>query len=284
MIKGELVSIIVPVYNAEDTIRLCLDSICAQTYKNIEILVIDDGSTDKSREIISDLAQKDIRVRPIFKENSGVSASRNLGMELARGTYLQFADSDDWISPVATERYVQAISRDNSQLVVSDYYRVTGKKFFRRSSIKQGGLYTLDEFAECMLKAPANFYYGVMWNKFYVTAIVRKHGLKCRVGMNWCEDFLFNLEYLKYIRRISVEKKALYYYRKRKGSLISTQMSPANTLRTKKRLFGYYKELYQKIDLYDENKLRVQSFYLAIAHEMGEKVDVDEVFLELEPD
>lgn len=284
MTKGELVSIIVPVYNAEDTIRFCLDSICAQTYKNIEILVIDDGSTDRSREIISAFAQKDARVRPIFKENSGVSASRNLGMELARGTYLQFVDSDDWISPVAAERFVQAIQRDNSQLVVSDYYRVTGKKFFRRSSIKQGGLYTLDEFAECMLKAPANFYYGVMWNKFYVTAIVRKHGLKCRVGMDWCEDFLFNLEYLKYIRRISVEKKALYYYRKRKGSLISTQISPANTLRTKKRLFGYYKELYQKIDLYDENKLRVQSFYLAIAHEMGEKVDVEEVFLEMDPE
>lgn len=282
--KGELVSIIVPVYNAAETIGYCLDSICAQTYRDIEILAIDDGSTDKSREIIEQYAAKDRRVRPIFKENSGVAQSRNLGMELARGTYLQFADSDDWISPVATERFVQAITRDGTQMAISDYYRVTGKKFYKRSSIKTPGVYTLDDFAQEMMKAPANFYYGVMWNKFYVTAIVRKYGLRCQPGMDWCEDFLFNLEYLRHVRKVSVIKKALYYYRKRKGSLVSTQVTPSNVLHTKKHLFSYYKELYESIDLYEEHKLTIQKFYVSTAHEVGEKVKMGVALWEMEPD
>lgn len=284
MAKRELVSIIVPIYNAQDTIRRCLDSICAQTYKEIEILAIDDGSTDDSRKILEEYEKKDDRVRPIFKENSGVSASRNLGMSLAKGTYLQFADSDDWVSPFATERLVNAIEKDDSQMAVCDYYRVTGKKFFARSSVRKGGLYTLDEFAECMLTAPANFYYGVMWNKLYVTAIVRRHHLACTEGMNWCEDFLFNLEYMGCIRKISVVKKPLYYYLKRKGSLVTKQMSPANVLQTKRRLFTYYKKLYENLDLYEENRLKVQSFYLSVAHEIGERVDDAKVFLDMEPD
>lgn len=282
--KGDLVTIIVPVYNAADTIAYCLDSICAQTYQDIEILAIDDGSTDGSRKILEEYAAKDSRVRPVFKENSGVSATRNLGMELAQGVYIQFADSDDWISPVATERFVQAIMRDNSQMAISDYYRVTGKKFYKRSSIKEPGIYTLDAFAQEMMKAPANFYYGVMWNKFYVTAIIRKHGLKCEAGIDWCEDFQFNLEYLRYIRKISVIKKPLYYYRKRKGSLVSTQVTPSNVLRTKKRLFSYYKGLYESIDLYEEHKLAIQSFYVSTAHEIGEKVKMGIALWEMEPD
>ena len=113
---------------------------------------------------------------------------------------------------------------------------------------------------------------------------MRRHHLACTEGMNWCEDFLFNLEYMGCIRKISVVKKPLYYYLKRKGSLVTKQMSPANVLQTKRRLFTYYKKLYENLDLYEENRLKVQSFYLSVAHEIGERVDDAKVFLDMEPD
>ena len=100
------VSIIVPVYNAQEYLKRCVDSILSQDYRDFELLLMDDGSKDASGEICDAYAQQDGRVRVIHKENSGVSDTRNQALELARGTFLQFLDSDDWIVPEATRLLV----------------------------------------------------------------------------------------------------------------------------------------------------------------------------------
>ena len=94
----EKVSVIVPVYNNEKYVETCIRSICQQTYQNLEILVINDGSTDGSRQILERMAEKDKRIRLIHQENAGVSAARNKGIELADGEYLTFVDGDDYVS------------------------------------------------------------------------------------------------------------------------------------------------------------------------------------------
>ena len=103
-----MVSIIVPVYNAEQYLRRCVDSILNQEYTDFEVFLVNDGSTDSSGDICEEYGNKDTRVIVIQKENTGVSDSRNLALDRARGKYLQFLDSDDWITPDATRLFVRA--------------------------------------------------------------------------------------------------------------------------------------------------------------------------------
>ena len=122
------------------------------------------------------------------------------------------------------------------------------------------------------MKAPANFYYGVLWNKFFKADIIRKFSLVCDTDLDWCEDFRFNLEYLQYVGNVGVIDRPLYYYVKTKGSLVDTQAGSLQlTIKTKRKLFDYYKELYQALDLYEENKLKIQMFYLSFAHDKSKK-------------
>lgn len=126
------VSLIVPVYNAAEHIRLCLDSIAAQTYENIEVVLIDDGSTDNSAEIIREYTEKYPNFLYFYQENSGVAAARNTGIEKATGYYLAFSDNDDYLSPDLI--YNMVSSDDNYDIIISGYKRVTysGKTLFCR--------------------------------------------------------------------------------------------------------------------------------------------------------
>lgn len=118
------VSIIVPVHNAEKFLNRCVDSILGQEYRDFELILVDDGSRDMSGSIC-DAGAEDVmkRVVVIHKENSGVSDTRNQGIERAKGTYLQFVDSDDWLTPDATKLMVRAAEEHGCDMVISDFYR-----------------------------------------------------------------------------------------------------------------------------------------------------------------
>ena len=123
-----LVSIIVPVYNAEQSLPRCLDSICAQTYQNLEIILVDDGSTDDSLTVCRKFAYRDARIHVLSQPNSGVSAARNNAIETATGKYIQFVDSDDWIDENMTFLLVQRAEREQADFIISHYCRVDGEK------------------------------------------------------------------------------------------------------------------------------------------------------------
>ena len=122
------VSIIVPIYNAEKHLARCIDSILNQEYTDFELLLVNDGSTDSCGSICDSYAEQDSRIRVIHKENTGVSDSRNQAIDQARGTYLQFLDSDDWITPDATKLFVRAAEEHCCDLVIADFYRVVGER------------------------------------------------------------------------------------------------------------------------------------------------------------
>ena len=134
----KLVSVIIPAYNIEDYIGRCLDSIISQTYKNLEIIVVDDGSRDYTGEILDNYAKKDRRIKVIHKENGGVSSARNKGIEAAEGDYIGFIDGDDLIEPEMYKTLVDLLEEENAdiahcgyQMVFPDridYYHNTGKK------------------------------------------------------------------------------------------------------------------------------------------------------------
>lgn len=267
-----MVSIIVPVYNGERSIERCLRSIQNQSYTNIEVIVVNDGSTDHTEKVIRKYVEGDTRFHYIKKENTGVSDSRNIGMAAANGEYLQFVDGDDWLVKQATEEFLRTAQLYDCDMVISDFYRVCGRKIMVKGHIDMGPVITRTKFAEYMMKAPANFYYGVLWNKFFKADIIRKFSLICDTDLDWCEDFRFNLEYLQYVGNVGVIDGPLYYYVKTKGSLVDTQAGSLQlTIKTKRKLFDYYKDLYQALDLYEENKLKIQMFYLSFAHDKSKK-------------
>ena len=267
-----MVSIIVPVYNGEKSIERCLRSIQNQSYTNIEVIVVNDGSTDHTEKVIKKYVEEDARFHYIKKDNTGVSDSRNIGMASAKGEYFQFVDGDDWLVKRATEEFVRTAQLYDCDMVISDFYRVCGRKIMVKGHIDMGPVITRTKFAEYMMKAPANFYYGVLWNKFFKVDIIRKFSLVCDTDLDWCEDFRFNLEYLQYVGNVGVIDRPLYYYVKTKGSLVDTQAGSLQlTIKTKRKLFDYYKELYQALDLYEENKLKIQMFYLSFAHDKSKK-------------
>ena len=267
-----MVSIIVPVYNGEKSIERCLRSIQNQSYTNIEVIVVNDGSTDHTEKVIKKYVEEDARFHYIKKDNTGVSDSRNIGMASAKGEYFQFVDGDDWLVKQATEEFVRTAQLYDCDMVISDFYRVCGRKIMVKGHIDMGPVITRTKFAEYMMKAPANFYYGVLWNKFFKADIIRKFSLVCDTDLDWCEDFRFNLEYLQSVGNVGVIDRPLYYYVKTKGSLVDTQAGSLQlTIKTKRKLFDYYKELYQALDLYEENKLKIQMFYLSFAHDKSKK-------------
>ena len=259
------VSIIVPVYNAESTLPRCVDSILTQQYTDFELLLVDDGSTDSSGSLCDGYAAQDARVRAFHQENAGVSSARNLALGRARGTYLQFLDSDDWITADATRSLVRAAVEHRCDLVIADFYRVVGERLSRKGDIDEDTVLTREGYAAHMMENPADFYYGVLWNKLYRREIVERHRLRMDPEISWCEDFLFNLEYIRHVRLVSAVPEAIYSYYKRKGSLITSSASLRRLIQMKRTTFDYYKDLYQDLDLYDEQKARVYSYLIASA-------------------
>ncbi|MBO5279577.1 MAG: glycosyltransferase family 2 protein [Lachnospiraceae bacterium] len=257
------VSIIVPVYNAEKTIRRCIESILNQEYTDFELILCDDGSRDASGKICDEYQRNDARIRVLHKENTGVSDTRNQGIQMAQGKYIQFLDADDWITVDATKLLVRTMKELDCDLVISDFYRVVGERLSHKGDIDTEGVLTPEEFAEFMMRNPADFYYGVLWNKLYKREIMEKHQLRMDKSMDWCEDFLFNLEYLLHVQRIAALQVPIYYYVKTEGSLVTQGMSISKTIKMKISVFEYYNAFYKHIyeeEDYEKRRLSVCRF------------------------
>ena len=262
------VSIIVPIYNAEKSIARCIDSILSQEYTDFELILCDDGSTDKSGQIIDEYREKDERIRVLHKENTGVSDTRNQGIAVAKGKYIQFLDADDWITVDATKLLVRTMKEGGCDLVISDFYRVIGDRISHKGDIDADGILTQEEFAEYMMVNPADFYYGVLWNKLYKREIIEKYHLKMDESVSWCEDFLFNLEYLLHTKRIAALQVPIYYYMKTEGSLATQGINLSKTIKMKISVFEYYNDFYKHVyeeEDYEKRRLGVYRFLIDTA-------------------
>lgn len=268
-----LVTIIVPIYNAEKTLHRCLSSIRSQTWKEIEVLMVNDGSSDRSKEICLEFCAKDQRFVLIDKEqNSGVADSRNRAIAAAKGEYLQFADSDDWLRCDATERMVDAAEQNHCELVVAGFYRVLERRIYAHRAIFMQGKVTRERFVEGLMRAPANFYYGVLWNKLFRADIVRQQKISCPDDLNWCEDTTFNLSYLAHIKSVMVLPEPIYFYTKQKGSLSSAGKVLPEVMTTRTQVFDRYRELY-RVTSKKQKSLRPYNYWISMPVDGGYSVD-----------
>lgn len=220
------VSVIIPVYNVEKYLRECLDSVINQTLKDIEIICVNDGSTDNSRDILEDYSQRDYRVRIIDKKNGGLSSARNAGMKAARGEFLSFIDSDDWIDSMMLEKLYKSIQDNDSDISICAVHLFDETTKCIDDSSKY---YTLEVFDESFdnrafsYKDTKPFIMDVCimaWNKLYRRSLIEQYGAEFPEGLIF-EDGPFFFSIFFKTERISIVRDFLYYYRiNRKNSII----------------------------------------------------------------
>ncbi len=265
-----LVTVIVPIYNAEKTLCRCLDSIRGQSWKELEVILVNDGSTDGSGAICREYCQKDSRFHLIDKEkNSGVADSRNRAITMATGKYLQFADSDDWLRTDATELLAEAAEKEACELVVAGFYRVLERRIYKHRALFMEGKVTRERFVEGLMRAPANYYYGVLWNKLFITEIVRRQKITCPDNLDWCEDTTFNLSYIAHTKHVMVLPDPIYFYTKQKGSLSSISRMFPDVMSTRVQVFDQYKNLCETTRPKKKNSLRPYNYWISLPIDGG---------------
>lgn len=203
--KQPQISIIVPIYNVEQYLQSCLDSIIAQTYKDWELLLVDDGSLDKSGAICDEYAKKDVRIRVFHKENGGVSSARQKGQDEARGEYTIHVDPDDWVeSTMLEDLYVKA-KNENAEMVICDYYVNEGSRqyYINQKPTKLDNKVVLRELFQQL--------HGSCYNKLVKLACYSGK-VNFPKGINCCEDLIWCIQVLKCNPKISYINKAYYHY------------------------------------------------------------------------
>lgn len=216
-----MVSIIVPVYNIETYLRECVESILNQTYKNFELLLIDDGSKDSSPAICDEFAKMDSRVIAIHKMNEGPSATRNRGIDEAKGEFIVFVDSDDLIHEEMLEKMVNAVTGYNTDLCICGYERFRDE-WKQRSRISPYSLVIFQsqmELASVYNRASTNMFGVSIWAKMYRTEIIKNNNIRFREDIDYEEDCCFNLDYFRHVTTTAVLRDYFYFYRQMEQSL-----------------------------------------------------------------
>lgn len=221
--EGFELSIIVPVYNVEKYLPICLDSIINQTFKNWELIIVDDASTDNSSEIICAYASKYNNITPIFLEhNTGVGNARNRGMEIAKGHYIGFVDADDWIDLNFYKNLVKSIIKDNSEIAVcgvkTEYLNAKCSSY----RYKYMDPHCIDHnYALRLLANSQNidqFISPIVPNKIYSTSFLKEYNLLFDPSRSFQDDF-FTFFCLVYANKISLVPEAYYHYFQRPNSI-----------------------------------------------------------------
>lgn len=238
MLNNIKISLIVPCYNIREYLPRCIESILAQTYKNLEIILISDGSTDGTDEVIREYAKKDSRIIPIFKQNSGVSDTRNRGLDIATGDYIGFVDGDDYIEPEMYETLLKNAIENNAdishcgyQMVFPsrvDYYYNTGKKVIQdnKKGIRDIIVGDYVEPSPCI--------------KIYRKNIVNNLRMPINIKIN--EDVLFNFYAFVNSKKSVYEDLPFYHYILRKGSAATSKINQNklfDPVRVRKEIFEY---------------------------------------------
>ena len=262
-----LVSIIVPAYNAAGCIRRCVQSICSQSYPNLEVLLLNDGSKDDTLAVCRELAAADARIRVIDKPNTGAADTRNQGLALAKGAYIQFADSDDTLLPGSTANLVAAAQRSGADLVLAPYRMMVPRKDggydTREYALLPAGSYDKVEYLWQLTGNAAAFYYGVLWNKLYRREVIEAAHVRFE-DVVYAEDQLFNTRYLQAARRFAAIDEAVYCYIQNPQSVCHTQVSVADMLRHRDRMYRTYKAMCIQLGVYDRFRLRLRGIYLSL--------------------
>lgn len=214
-----MVSVIVPVYKVEEYLSRCVNSILAQSYKDLEIILVDDGSPDNCGKICDEFAEKDNRIKVIHKENGGLSSARNAGLDVAKGTYVCFIDSDDWVEKDFVECLRSIMIDTDSDMSACTFCRTKGDIAKRQNYGIDIKIIT-DKKCACIFSEKS--YAGYACNKMYKREIIENNKIRFDESIFNGEDFPFTLEYVKHVNKVAFTKQDLYFYFFRETSIMHT--------------------------------------------------------------
>ena len=248
------ISIIIPVYKTEAFLHRCVESLLEQTFQNFEILLIDDGSPDKSGVICDEYAKIDNRVQVFHKENGGVSSARNLGLDKARGEWVIFVDSDDYVS----HNYLETINNDinkNIDIIFYSYNKISydGEII---STLKHKEYHFTDGELGTAIRNTKLVEVGYPWSKVFKNEIIQKHNLRFNINLPISEDRLFTYQYLCYVKSLFFSEEIVYNY------LIYTEDSLSKKKHNKDLLIYRVEVLYNEmVKIKEKNKLTFMQLY-----------------------
>ncbi|EOQ19521.1 hypothetical protein KOY_01821 [Bacillus cereus VDM021] len=265
------ISIIVPVYNVETLLGRCLNSLTSQTLEDIEIIMVNDGSTDKSAGILNEYAKKDKRIIVIEKENGGVSSARNAGIQTASGEYIGFVDPDDWIDMEMYETLYKEAVQGKADVVMCTYTREFGshskeKKFdlpekvcYEGEEIKANVMRRLIGPIDEEIGNPEFLdAWGTVWSKLYRSEVIKENAIQfvdlSFIGTN--EDSLFNIQTFYYVDKFVFLNKPFYHYWKTNAASVTSNYKP--------ELMNQWFNLYDIIEQFLEDKQLSGNFRLAL--------------------
>ena len=248
-----MISVIVPVYNSGLYLRDCLNSIRAQTYQDLEIICVNDGSTDNSEEILADIAQNDSRIKVLTQENAGVSAARNAGLDAATGDYITFVDSDDALEPDMYEILLNLIEKHQADIAHCGYKKIhldgSAKNVCGTEELLiQDGI----EASKCLLSG--EHFTGGLWNKLYRAELVQNTRFDETLKIN--EDVLFNAQVFQRAGTIVFYDVPKYHYFERQSSACSRTSSirkKQDTIAAAEKILGIYKN--SPVEVYAAKKM-----------------------------
>lgn len=263
----ELVSIIVPVYNVEKYLEQCVNSILNQSYKLIEIILVNDGSKDSSGELCEILAKRDDRIHLVHKDNEGLGLARNTGLKYVNGKYVTFIDSDDYVDMDLIENLYNAIKENNADACIGGYKRVndSGKVVYKETyenKIYEKEKCTNDLLPRMLGSSPqkSDSIRMSVWNVLYSMDIIRKHDLNFPSERDYIsEDIIFDIKYYRNCMRCVTTNNSSYNYRVNNSSL--TQSYNNNRFKKHKFLYNEIAKMIKMYGLIDECLVRLQRQY-----------------------
>ncbi len=249
-----MVSIVVPVYKVEKYIRRCVESIIAQTFSDWELILVDDGSPDRSGEICDEYAEKDSRIKVYHKNNGGVSSARNYGIETSKGSWILFIDSDDWVEDNYLEAFFK-IEHQNDTLVIQG--RLDDKEdgsLIKKIDYNEKA-YSKQELVAAIIENRL-LYSGAPYCKLYKSTIIKDNGIKFPENYSFGEDTFFFFKYLYYINEIMLLSSAGYHYVHYQGDNLSQKKHEPQ------KLLDFLEDSLSALDLLDDSKHTLQAAYI----------------------
>lgn len=233
------VSIIIPVYNTEHFLKRCIDSILAQTYSDWELVLVDDGSKDSSGKICDEYAHLDNRIIVIHKSNGGVSSARNVGLDIAKGEYVCFMDSDDWVEPSYLEDF--HIDEIKSDFYVSGASYDVYEKVYSQLKYKQRFCENAQEIKQQFIVQHLDEN-GYPWGKIYRLEVIRENNLRFNEALSINEDHIFIFQYYSYIKDLYIISSCKYHYIcfDNSGRKLSDRFNTFNAIKLSSTLFDNF--------------------------------------------
>ena len=265
--EGAQLSIIVPIYNAENFLRKCLDSILAQTMSNFELICVNDGSTDKSFKILDAYEKKDKRVRVVTKPNGGLVSARKAGVSAATGKYIGFVDADDWIEPEMYERLYKLAVENNADLVSSDYIQDGNYTSVSRDAV-EAGVYTNEKMQDLLnmailhLKKKDKGLSGSLCTKLFRSDILKRVIVNIPENITMSEDKVTMISYLLECNSAVIIHEAYYHYIMHNQSM--THSEDSQYLISLNQVFQYLKSLYSHANFSEDMRTQVELYVIQL--------------------